>query len=172
MKKNILLALALSVICLHNLIAQTATNLRASVARSFKSDFSGATNVKVQSVPQRITLIQFNLNEGSWLAYYDEDGNLITSGRKIKTGERLPLIVQESLDGIRAKYEKKFGVLAVGSPYEMTKGNTTEYYVPMQNAQIDMLVSIDGHGESLVHNKHINKPTTPETDKSVIAKKN
>ena len=53
----------------------------------------------------------------------------------------------------------------------MTKGNATVYYVPMQNAQIDMLVSIDGFGESLVYNKRINKPTI-EPDKSVLAKKN
>jgi hypothetical protein len=171
MKNNLLLALALSVICLHNLIAQTSTSMRASVARSFQSDFAGATDVKVQSVPKRITLIRFNLNEGSWLAYYDVDGNLLTSGRRIKADERLPLIVQESLDGIREKYERKFGTIAVGSPYEMTKGKATVYYVPMQNAQIDMLVSIDGFGESLVYNKRITKPTI-EPDKSVLAKKN
>jgi hypothetical protein len=171
MKKKILFALAVTVICFHNLIAQSPTNLSAPVARSFESDFAGSTNVKAQSLPKKITLIQFNLNEGSWLAYYDGDGKLITSGRRIKTGERLPLLVQESLDGIRAKYEKKFGIITVGAPYEMTKGSTTEYYVPMKNAQIDMLVSIDGFGTSLVHNKHINKPTF-EPDKSVVAKKN
>ena len=171
MKKNLLLALAMSVICLHNLIAQTSTNMRASVARSFESDFSGSTNVKAKILPKSITLIQFNFNEGSWIAYYDQDGKLITSGRRIKTGERLPLVVQESLDEIRAKYERKFGVITVGAPYEMTKDNTTAYYVQMKNARIDMLVSFDGFGTSLVHNKHINKPTF-EPDKSVVAKKN
>jgi hypothetical protein len=171
MKKNILFALAVSVICFHNLIAQDSTNLSPSVARSFESDFSGATKVKAQSLPKKITLMQFNLNEGSWIAYYDKEGKLITSGRRIKATERLPLVVQESLDAIRAKYERKFGVITVGAPYEMTKGTTTEYFVPMKNDQIDMLVSIDGFGTSLVHNKHINKPTF-EPDKSAVAKKN
>jgi hypothetical protein len=171
MKKNILFALAVSVICFHNLIAQDNTNLSPSVARSFESDFSGASKIKAQSLPKRITLMEFNLNEGSWIAYYDGDGKLITSGRRIKTGERLPLLVQGSLDEILAKYERKFGMITVGAPYEMTKGSTTEYFVQMQNAQINMLVSIDGFGTSLVHNKQINK-TTFEPDKSVVAKKN
>ena len=171
MKKNILLTLAMAVICLHNLLAQDSKNLSAAVARSFANDFSGASNVKSESLPKGITLVQFNLDQRFWLAYYNEAGSLITSGRRVKVGDKLPVRVEESLDRLRAKYEQKYGTLAVGAPFEMTKGSVTEYFVPMKNAQIDMLVSIDSFGSSIVQNKQIHKsPIEPE--KSVIAKKN
>src|SRR6187549_3104627 len=97
MKKNIILAVALAVICLTNLFAQENAKIKANVIQSFEKKFAGASNVKWESQPKEISLVQFRFEDESWVAYYNNEGSLITSGRMIKEVDTLPIKVKESL---------------------------------------------------------------------------
>src|SRR6187549_2162034 len=89
MKKNIILAVALAVICLNNMFAQENEKINASVIRNFERKFAGASNVKWQSQPKGISLTQFRFENETWVAYYNAEGQLITSGRMIKSADTL-----------------------------------------------------------------------------------
>jgi len=171
MKKNIALAIVFLVICLHNLMAQESATLNASVARAFETDFSGATNVQVEPEQKSVTLIKFLYQDSFWLAYYTKDGRLISSGRKIKSHEQLPVNVKKSLDELQGEYEKKFGSLAVGAPFEMISDGSTSYFVPLQNNSLSLFISIDGYGSASIRSKQV-RDAIVIPDKSVIAKKN
>jgi len=171
MKKNIVLAIVLSVICLHNLMAQQNAIENASVARAFEADFSGAENVQAEPEQKNVTLIKFLYKEAFWLAYYTRDGRLISSGRKIKSLDQLPVNVKKSLDALQGEYERKYGSLAVGAPFEMVSDAGTTYFVPLQNTALSMFISIDGSGSTSIRSKQV-RDSIVIPEKSVIAKKN
>src|SRR5262245_39015492 len=135
MKKNIILSAALSLICLCSLSAQEnqeSATVNASVTRSFEKKFAGATNIKWSNHDKGVSLARFQMGEEVWLAYFSREGTLITSGRKIKSPDALPIKVKESLDKVETRYESKFGSLDHGGIYEMVSDNGTEYYVPLE----------------------------------------
>lgn len=174
MKKNIILSAALTLVCLCNLSAQEnqeSATANATVTRNFEKKFTGATNIKWSNHEKGVSLAQFQMGSEVWLAYFSHEGTLITSGRKVKSPDALPIKVKESLDKIQTKYESKFGSLDLGGIYEMTNDNGTQYFVPLENGQLSMMVSFSGDGAYDVRRKetHISPIST---DKSVIAKKN
>lgn len=171
MKKNIIIAAALGLICLNNVFAQESAQVNASVAKNFASKFAGASNVSWEPKAKGISLVKFHLQNESWIAYYSNEGDLITSGRKVMSPNLLPIKVKEALKDVQSKYESKFGNFLFGSIFELTSDKGTEYYIPLENAQLSMLVSIDNTGYSDIRSKV--RHTSPiEIDKSVIAKKN
>lgn len=97
MKKNIILVVAWMVLCLQQLNAQDSTQVSAPVAKRFQETFAGAKNVHWMSLPKNVTQVQFYYHGAGWLAYFDGKANLITSGRRIKTLETLPLKVHEGV---------------------------------------------------------------------------
>jgi hypothetical protein len=171
MKKNIILAVTLAVICLTNLFAQENAKVKASVIQGFEKKFAGASNVKWESQPKEISLVQFRFENESWIAYYSKEGSLITSGRVIKAVDTLPIKVKESLQMAQDKYQSKYGTLAISVVYEMTNDKGTEYYIPMANSQVSLLVSLDESGFSSIRNKSKSNLTIGE-DKTAIAKRN
>jgi hypothetical protein len=171
MKKNIILAVALAVICLNNLFAQENAKIQASVIQNFDKKFAGAANVKWEPQAKGISLAQFRFENETWVAYYNKEGQLITSGRMIKSTDTLPIKVKESLKNAKDKYQEKFGTLTYSLVYEMTTDKGTEYYIPMANAQVSLLVSLDDAGSSSLRKKAKSNLTVTQ-DASVIAKGN
>ena len=171
MKKNIILAVALAVICLTNLFAQENAKIKANVIRSFEKKFAGASNVIWQSQPKGISLTQFRFENETWVAYYNAEGQLITSGRMIKSADTLPIKVKESLQTAQEKYQAKYGTLTYSLIYEMTSDKGTEYYIPMANSQVSLLVSFDDSGSSDIRSK-VKSELPVMQDKSAIAKRN
>jgi len=170
MKKNIILSAALFILCLSNLSAQDAT-VNARVTKSFEEKFIGASNIKWSTHEKGVALAKFRMGDETWLAYFNSEGSLITSGRKIKSADALPLKVKASLEAVETRYESKFGPLDQGGIYEMTGEYSTEYFVPLQNGQLAMMVSFTDDGGYAIRKK--DKIASPiGADKSVIAKKN
>jgi hypothetical protein len=171
MKKNIIIAAVLMLICLNNLSAQESTQVKASVARNFEEKFLGASNVRWTAEPKGISLAQFRIENDAWVAYFSPEGNLITSGRKIKSSDQLPIKVKEALNNVESKYESKFGSFQYGGIYEMTSDNGTQYFVPLESQKLSMMVSItDGGSSNILRKDHHDLPNTP--DPTAIAKKN
>ena len=169
MKKNIILSAALTIICL-NLFAQENATVNAYVTRNFEKEFSGATNVAWSNHGKGISLAQFRLDDESWVAYFNRQGDLITSGRKIKSSDRLPYKVKESLGTMEDKFEAKYGPLDHGAIFEMISAGGTEYFVPLENGQVALMISFTDAGSSKLERKEI-RESAVTTPKSVIAKK-
>jgi hypothetical protein len=172
MKKNIILSAALSLICLCSLSAQDeSATVNANVTRNFEKKFAGATNIKWSTHDLGVSLARFQMGEQIWLAYFAREGTLITSGRKIKSPDALPIKVKESLNRVQTRYESKFGSLDLGGIYEMISENGTEYFVPLENSQLSMMVAFSDGGGFDIRRKETHTTPIPR-DKSVIAKKN
>ena len=173
MKKNIILSAALSLACLCTLWAQEENaTVNANVTRNFEKKFAGATSVKWSTHEMGVTLARFHMGEEIWLAYFAPEGALLTSGRKIKSPDALPIKVKEALNKVQTRYEAKFGSLDLGGIYEMISAdNGTEYFVPLENGQLSMMVAFSGGGGFDIRRKEVHESPIG-TDKSVIAKKN
>ena len=171
MKKHIIIAAVLSLICLNNLFAQEKAPVNATVIRSFESEFSEASNLRWEPQQRGILLAKFRFENESWIAYYSREGTLITSGRKVESPNLLPIKVKNALENVQDKYEQKYGTFARGTVFEMTTDNGTEYFIPLENVRMSVLVSINDSGISTVERKE--KHSSPiATNGSAIAKKN
>jgi hypothetical protein len=145
--------------------------MNASVSKSFEKSFEGAKNVYWTSLAKNITQAQFSYKGSSWLAYFDATGNIITSGRRIKDVDELPLKVQDGLEQARRRMEKKGGSPEIFLVYEMIKDGLTHYLVSLQNESTLFTFSISQDGAASLKGK---RPRTMATEqpKNVIAKKN
>lgn len=171
MKKNIIIGVACVIMSLQQLAAQDSLPVNGSVARRFEESFTGARNVQWTSLPKKVSQAQFYYQGGSWIAFFDHAGQLITSGRKIKSTQDLPLKVQAGLNRAKSRMERKAESFQVAIIYEMIKDEVTKYYITMQNPTTTALVSINSEGGSMLESKKVFKPEL-KTPKDVIAKTN
>lgn len=171
MKKNIILEVTFMLLSLQQLTAQNNVQVSESVSTRFEEAFADAKNVNWTSLPKKISQAQFYYNGASWLAYFDEKGTLITSGRRIKNENELPLKVQTGLNRAKARIEKKGSFAQVILIYEMLQGDLTRYFVSIQNESTVSSFFIGQDGSAALQ---IEKPRkhTPVAPKDVIAKKN
>lgn len=170
MKNNIIIGAALFIISLSNSTAQDGAIVKPSVSKSFEKTFSGALNAKWTACAKETSLVQFHFMNKPWLAYFDQTGKLITSGRKVSTHE-LPVIVQTGMLSEKAKTEKKNGAVSVGTIYEMLTDGVTEYYVPFGNSRIQLMIAVRTDGSVVIKSrKKISED--PKSPKEVIARKN
>lgn len=172
MKNNIFLGAALTIISLTNLAAQDSIQLNTNVSRSFKETFQGAEKIRWASLRKGITKAQFYHDGNSCVAYFDEEGALITSGRKIRSVKDLPIKVQTGLTVKKNQMEKKLGALSISHIFEMIKADMTTYYVSLYNNRADIFLSVNTSGFAVVEKKTIKKRDKTEGPKDVIAKKN
>lgn len=171
MKKNIIFGITLMVLSLQQLAAQDGAQVSPSISKRFEEAFEGARNVHWNSLPKKVTQAQFYYNGGSWLAYFDEGGNIITSGRRIKSVDELPLKVQEGFDRARKRVEKKGGNAQLVLIYEMLNEGTTNYFVTLKNQTALSTFSISQDGIPVLKLQKQNAIIN-ETPKDAIAKKN
>jgi len=168
MKKNIIIASALLVICLCNVKAQEIIQVSESLTKSFEREYSGASNVEWSKANQAL-VAQFRYLDNFWVAYYKEDGEKFACGRKIGTLDQLPLSVQQGIQGIRINQERKFGPMNTSYAMEMIEGGATRYYLPMANQKVSLIVTVDNSGNTIVTRKEAKQPTV-RPDKELLAK--
>jgi hypothetical protein len=169
--------MAAFVICLTtNLSAQTKdrAEVNATVTESFSKHFNGASLIQWHKAKGASVAI-FAYKEGSWMAYFSQDGKLLASAKKIRDISQLPIAVQESLATLQRQGAKKDnGPLEIGFVYEVlpTHGDTF-YYVPMQNANQSLVASISANGYASINKKENRMPAAIDaSNKSLLAKKN
>jgi len=173
MKKLIVFGIAFMLISLQQSHAQDSVQVNPLVAKTFGQSFAGAKNVYWVSLPKKVTQAQFNYQGASWLAYFDEAGNVITCGRRIKTISDLPLKVQDGFRRAKTRLEKREGASQVILIYEMMKDESTKYFISLQTDSNIATFSFSSDGYASLENR---KPRTVMPDaaapKDVIARKN
>jgi hypothetical protein len=172
MKKNIILAAVFMSFSL-NLFAQNGSNVKPSVYGAFQKSFSGASNVTFTALTDQITKAQFFHDGHPWLAFFDNNGNVITSGRRIKDLQMLPLSIKSGLHNQKKRMEKKFGDLAIALVYEMVSNQgTTRYYSTLENSIVKITLSVCSNGQCIIEKKELKRDTQtiPSSPKDAIAK--
>ena len=165
MKKNSIFGVAFMIMSLHQLAAQDSAQVSPSVSKQFEETFPGSKNMHWTFLPKEISEVKFLYDGKSWLAYFDADGNIITSGRRIKAVADLPLRVQSGFERAKSRFEKKSGPSQVGTIYEMVKNDITKYYITLQSAATRALLSVSTDGLAIFESK------TPVTKDPVAPKK-
>lgn len=145
MKNNMIIGALLFVVSLSNSVAQTGAEVNKSVSRSFEKNFAGASHLNWTACGKDISLAQFRFEDKPWVAYFDESGTLITSGRKLSVHE-LPSKVNDRMHAFKSKAEKKYGAFTIGSIYEMATDRLIEYYVYLSNDKISLMIAVESNG--------------------------
>lgn len=171
MKKNIILGITFILLSLQQVAAQNNVQVSERVSARFDESFADAKNVRWKSLPKQISQAQFYYNGASWLAYFDEKGTIITSGRRIKDEHELPLQVQTGLNRAKNRIEKKGSSAEVVLMYEMVQDDATRYFVSMQNENTISSFFISQNGNATLQAEKA-RAHTPIAPKDVIAKKN
>ena len=173
MKNPILLLAAIAVTAL-NLFAQNDKAINARVSEQFKEAFPGARSVAWTSMDNKISKVHFVHDGHIRLAFFDSKGTLISSGRKLKSMESLPMQICASLEQKKARLEKKHGPLVLAYTYEMITDGITKYYSTLGNAQLVAVLSVAPNGYCTVERKD-RRPeiqTIHQATPDIIAKKN
>lgn len=169
MKKTIIIAAVLFMNCGATLHAQDSVEVTRLIAKSFQDEFAGASKV-VWTKADHLSLARFFYEGSVWLAYFDQNGDLYSSGRKINDVNQLPLQIQRGISKARDSQERKFGPIDTSYAIEMIGEGTTRYYVPMANNNVKLLVTVDNAGNASVSKKQImDTPAAPAKD--LVAKK-
>ena len=160
MKNKIIIG---AVIFILSIASASAQDVNASVTASFEKSFAGATNIRWTPCPKKISLVQFGYLGKAWLAYFDHQGKLVSSGRRLTIHE-LPVVVQNGMRSKKQLFENKYGAITVGTIYEMLTDNITEYYIPLQNHKIRFMIAVQTNGNVIVKSKKklSDQPKAPE----------
>lgn len=155
MKKSIILGIACMIMSLQQLVAQDALQANTAVSRSFEENFKGAKNVTWVSLRKNISQAQFSYNGASWVAFFDYEGKMITSGRRIKSVDHLPIKVKAGFDRAKARMEKRSGAFEIALIYEMLEEGVTKYFFSLQNSSTIATVSVNTAGIAFRESKKV-----------------
>jgi hypothetical protein len=169
MKKNMIIGAVLFIISLTSSVAQNGVTVNASVAASFANNFAGASEPRWTAYEKNISLAKFKFMDRAWLAYFNSEGHIITSGRKVSLQE-LPSRVNEQMLSSKQNHEKKYGPLSFGTIYEMVTESEKAYFIPLVNNTIQLLISVQPDGT--VELKRRTKVKSVPGNPSVIARTN
>ncbi|HEY5751234.1 MAG TPA: hypothetical protein VIU12_34465 [Chryseolinea sp.] len=164
--KTLILAAAFAFVSFCTLYAQDIVQVSTPVAQALQRNFAGASQIRWQKTGP-LYLAQFQYNSGFWLAYFDDQGAMAASGRKIASIDQLPVAVQRGFTQLQRKQERKYGTFEVGAPYELVMENSggTQYFLPIENSRISMMTTSDASGNTAIRTKRIkNTPATPAPD--------
>ncbi len=170
MKKHIIIGVVLMITSLNNLVAQDSNKVSASVLKRFDESFQGASNVHWVSLAKKVSQVRFRYLGNSCIAYFDQEGSLITNGRRIKSIHDLPLTVQAGLLNQKTRMERKFGAFTISIIYEMVKDDLTKYIISMENNKAAVTLSVNTLGFALVEKKTIRNIEPKAPPKDVIAR--
>ena len=151
--KTLILAAAFAVVSFCTLHAQDIVQVSAPVAQALQRNFAGASQIRWEKTGP-LYLAKFQYNSGFWIAYFNDQGDLTASGRKIKSIDQLPVAVQRGFTQLQRKQERKYGSFEVGAPYELVIENGgTQYFLPIENSRIAMMASSDASGNTIIRTK-------------------
>lgn len=170
MKNKIITAAVIYMICLSNLQAQNAPAVTTSVAKQFDTRFSGASNVQWTKAGQMF-MAKFQYQENTWVAYFNADGEIHASGRKINSLDQLPIQVKQGISRVKNSQESKFGSIETSYAVELIEQGITKYYIPMANSNVSFMVGVDNGGNTTIYDKQ-RKGTPARPEKDLIARRN
>ncbi|HEX5170248.1 MAG TPA: hypothetical protein VFW11_13815 [Cyclobacteriaceae bacterium] len=167
-----IIVLAALVLCLNNKLSAQNAEVNAPVSQNFQNKFSGATDVSWQKTKQ-LDIALFQYQGRTWIAYFDHQGDLVASARRIREIEQLPVTVQASLTDFQNQRSTKGGPFTLGPIFEvLEKSGKTYYYVPMENQRQTLSVSINHDGYASIQKKATRMSSMIENNDALLAKKN
>lgn len=147
--------------------AQSVYEPSTELVTKFNHQFDGATEAK-WSLKDDVIGVGFHHQGFCKIAYYDKDGNLVASGRKISESQ-LPMKISHDFTNERIGLEKKSGAFTSGSCYEFLKeSGGTEYILMLENNRESLMIVGEGDRTRIANRT---KKATPIVTKEVIAKK-
>lgn len=134
--------------------AQTS-QVPASVSAAFSKEFSAASNVQ-WTVTKDIYQSRFEQGDEKLIAYFNQDGTLVATARKIQLSQA-PTLVRKSISVLQDQYE----AASPAEMYEISEANDTQYFVNVTGKKqfISALASVNGNCKVL---RKSNKPLTAD----------
>lgn len=139
--KKMILTLAIAVSTLSAFAMDE--NVNQKVLDAFKTEFNSAKEVE-WTVGSNYYRATFVYNEKHVFAYYSESGELLGLTRYLSPVD-LPLALQNTL-------KKGYEGYWVSDLFEAAKGDGTNYYITLENADTKIVLKSSGNNWS-VHNK-------------------
>ncbi len=122
--KKIFVQTLFAVLLTGSLLANTGVTVNHQVKKSFEKEFAGAQAVTWESLSSRnIFHASFIINNERLNAYFNNEGELIATGRYIKS-ENLPLLASKAVAARFSKHE-------ITEAIEYIAGNETSYIVKL-----------------------------------------
>jgi len=157
--KTLILIAAFAVVSFCALHAQDIVQVSTPVAQALQRNFTGASQIRWEKTGP-LFLAKFQYNNGYWLAYFTDQGDLAASGRKIASIDQLPVAVQRGFTQLQRKQERKHGSFQIGSPYELVLENGgTQYFLPIENSRITIMATSDASGNTAIRTKTMKNAT-------------
>lgn len=144
MKKIIIITGVLVALCATSLCAQTKEQ-----SAGFSRKFSDASNVHWQQITSEISLVRFAQANANSLAYFDQRGDLLLSGKQIELNQS-PESVQKSLASLAKSQEKKDGALRVIHVFQLMQANKTSFYANLGNENVYLAVMVTSGGRATI----------------------
>jgi hypothetical protein len=147
--------------------AQSTYEPATELVTKFNNQFGGATEAK-WSKKGDVIGVGFQHEGFCKIAYYDQDGKLVASGRKISQSQ-LPMKINQEIASTRISLEKKTGPYTAGSCYEFLKeSGSTEYVILLENSR-ESVTLVSENDQTRIENR--SKKVLPLPTTEVIAKK-
>ncbi len=172
MKKQIIVGAVFMAISLTTLHAQDGVAISARVSQKFNELYPEATHASWSVLPNQAASVTFRRGSTGCLAIFDRSGNVVASGRRLRSVNELPLLAQTGLQAQQKQAERKLGVLTLALIYEMLKGGGTTYYVTMENAVASIVISLSPGGNGRIESKKIKRSLPQVAPENPIAKNN
>ena len=118
-------------------MANSNTSADPKTMAAFKKDFSGANDVSWEK-EEDFSKVTFTINGSTLFAYYTGNGKLIAASRNISSSQ-LPLNLFTSLKNEYSSYW-------ISDLFEMSRNNTTRYYITLENANEKKIMSSTSWG--------------------------
>jgi hypothetical protein len=131
MKKMILALSAMLTVGLSATLASEETKVDPRVLSAFKKEFSFAQNVKWE-VSGDISTARFSLNDQGFIAYFTEEGELLSTARNILYMQ-LPLSVIKTL-------QERYASADLSGVVEVNKSGETSYYMQAEEKEKKVLL--------------------------------
>jgi hypothetical protein len=144
MKKTLLTLFAFLMFGISVMIASERTNVDPKILSAFQKEFSFAKNAKWE-VKGNLTQVNFLLNDQAVTAWYNSDGELVTTARNILYNQ-LPISVTRAL-------EKEYAGADFIGITEVSRNNETYYQVRADEKNKKFLLKASPSGNIIVLEK-------------------
>lgn len=141
MKNHIILTASL-MLCLCHVEAQQPFKVSASLAEQHAKEFSAAGDIRWNQA-ERVTFAQFKYQNQFWVAYYDNNEQLLATARKIADPRNLPIRVAESIKEFQQRRAAGTKVVLI---YELMQQGNTRYLTLLDGQHEKWSLMIDSMG--------------------------
>lgn len=125
--------------------AYDGSDVNKFVLKSFNKEFSGAANANWKALEAGLYRVVFNYNGKDVQAFFDENGDLIATGTRVKE-DHLPLLIAKAINTKYAGYAKKDIV-------EFTMDGEIQYLVTLTSSERNIIIKATGNGDISLYKK-------------------